>query len=164
MQWSGQSLSLVSAQNAWADKGHLLSLVASIKSDDWETAMQLDERSRIFYLRIFLEADGAALGYLCNYVLNRGSLPANGDDWNSVAQEMFTEAYKQYAQLVTRIDERVELRRQLKRLDETGYSGKSGAHKVFVHAQTLYRVGLLAKEDTGNGRILGLLLRMGLIG
>jgi len=148
-----QSLSLVSAQNAWADKGHLLNLVASIKSDDWESAMQLDDRGRIFYFRVFLEADGAALGYLCRYVLDRGSLPANDDSWNSVARDMFTEAYKQYAQLVTRIDERVELRRQLKRLDETGYSGKSGAHKMFVHAQTLYRIGLLAREDTGNGRI-----------
>ena len=141
-------LRLVNEQNAWTPHGHLLALVAG--SDDaatWADALPLCERERFVFLRIFLEHDGAALLWLGRYVNEHGSIPNSDGDWNDLAQRLLLETYESYLRLTVPIGERVGLRSEIDRIRRKGYRGKSGAHKLFVHLQTMLRIGLLERAE-----------------
>lgn len=146
-------LQLLNDQNAWTPHGHLLALVA--RSDDaatWAEALPLDERERLVFCRLFLEHDGAALLWLGRYVNEHGSIPNTGDDWNELAQHLLLETYEAYLRITVPIGERVGLRGEIDRIRRKGYRGKSGAHKLFVHLQTMLRIGLLERAEAASVR------------
>jgi hypothetical protein len=146
-------LQLVNDQNAWAPHGHLLALVArSDNAATWAEALPLDERERLVFCRIFLEHDGAALLWLGRYVNEHGSIPNTDGDWNELAQRLLLETYEAYLRLTVPVGERVGLRGEIDRIRRKGYRGKSGAHKLFVHLQTMLRVGLLERAEAAGVR------------
>jgi hypothetical protein len=64
--------------------------------------------------------------------------------WNDWAKEMFVEVYSQYLQITNNTPDRVKLRRTIDRIKSEGYDGNSGPHKLFIHLNTLRRLGLIA--------------------
>lgn len=145
----GRGLLLLNEQNAWTEKGHLVSLVADIPEGPWDVQTELNGRERLLHFRLFLEADGAVLLFLARYLLAQGRVPSADADWNRLAQEVFVEAYTQYFRITGTTADRVSLRTQIDRIRHSGYTGKSGCHKLFIHLQTLYRLGLLDRSASG---------------
>ena len=143
-------LSLINEQSVWTPKGHLVGLFPGPTEGEWQEQLALSERERLIYLRIFLEGDGAALLFLARYVGEHGLIPASDDDWNSLAQQMFVATYREYLRLTNTTADRVALRGEVERIEARGYAGKSGSHKLFVHLQTMFRLGLLDRA-TGAG-------------
>lgn len=136
-------LSLIGANNIWEENGHLVMLVAGANFNEWDAEVALDLTSKLLYFRIFFEADGAALLYLARTILREGCLPYPGTDWNTLATEMFVDVYSAYLAATTSTPARVALRSKIEALRVRSYTGKSGSHKVFLHLQTLYRLGLV---------------------
>lgn len=144
-----RSVGVINEQNSWTAAGHLLAHVAR-RGDD-PAALDLTPAERLAHLKIFLEGDGAAMLYLARQVLEEGSLPGDAD-WNAVAQSMVLDVYEQSLKLTSATADRVALRRELDRLRKHGFTGKTGSHKMFVHLQSMYRVGLLSRPSAGHGR------------
>jgi hypothetical protein len=146
-------LDVLTEQNVWTPKGHLLSIFSAPRNGDWEAELTLDERERLGYLRIFLEGDGAALLFLARRVVNHGAVPNSDGDWNRLAEQMIVEIYKEYLELTTAPGDRVALRHEIDRVSK-GYQGKSGSHKLFIHLQAMYRIGLLARSSLATRRYI----------
>lgn len=145
-------LGVLTTQHAWDGNGHLINLVARVGEHELDQELPLTEAERLLHFRLFFEADGAALLFLARALLNDGSLPASDDSWNSLAQDMFVTIYSEYLSLASITQDRVALRQDLARLQARGFAGKTGAHKLFIHLQTLYRLGLAELEETGGRR------------
>jgi hypothetical protein len=147
------ALDVITTQNVWTPTGHLVGLLSAPREVPWDEQLALDERERLIYLRVFLEGDGAALLFLARHVTEHGSIPNSEGDWNSLAQRMFVDTYQEYLKLTATTADRVGLRSQLDRIQHKGYTGKSGSHKLFVHLQAMYRLGLLDRlTNTGRRR------------
>lgn len=147
-----KSLGLITTSHVLSDNGHLVNLFAADKEGDWETQLSLSKREQLLYFRIFLEGDGAAFVFLINRILKDGSLPAGDATWNTLASEMFAKIYADYLEMTNNTSDRLVLRTQRDKIMANGYSGKSGSHQMFVHVQSLYRIGLLSRTPTGHGR------------
>ena len=91
-----KALGLLSSENALADRGHLVNLIAQVKEGSWEEQLTLTQPEVLLYLRLFLEADGAAFVFLGHRFLEKGTLPGEDASWNSIATEMFAEVYLRY--------------------------------------------------------------------
>jgi hypothetical protein len=144
-----RSLGLINEQNSWTAAAHLLAHIAHRDGD--HAALDLRPAERLAYLKVFLEGDGAAMLYLARRVLEQDSLPGD-DDWNTIAQSMVLDVYEESLKLTSATADRVALRRELDRLRRQGFSGKTGSHKMFVHLQSMYRIGLLSRPNAGQGR------------
>lgn len=142
-------LGVINEQNSWTAAGHLLAHIA--RRDDDPADLDLTLGERLAYLKVFLEGDGAAMLYLGQRVLEQDSLPGD-DDWNSVAQSMVLDVYEECLKLTSATADRVAIRRELDRLRRQGFTGKTGPHKMFVHLQSMYRLGLLSRPRAGQGR------------
>src|SRR5215217_1400096 len=57
----GRAIGLLNANNVWTDRGHLLSLLNDSK--EFARGMELSLRERLFFFRILLDTDGAAIAY-----------------------------------------------------------------------------------------------------
>ena len=145
-------LSLLNSNNVWDENGHLVNLVARDGDGPWENDLSLTLAEKLLYFRLFLEADGAALGYLSRRFLVEGQLPCQESDWNTLAKEMFTSTYSEYLTLTAPTADRVRLRSQRDRIDARGYKGKTGSHKLFLHLQTLHRLDLIERVSGSNER------------
>ena len=151
-------LGLITPQQVWTPLGHLVALFAGDRSDNLALALCLTPAERLLYFRIFLEGDGAALLFLSQYLLDHESLPNESDaDWNSVASDMAVWCFSEYLKLTSVMSERVTIRRELDRVRKEPYHGKTGNHKLFIHLQTMYRIGLVDWEDgAARRRYLGI--------
>lgn len=146
----GRRLGVINDQQVWTPLGHLVHLFAKERGPAFEFA--LDELEQLLYFRVFLEGDGAALLFLSQYLSEHGAIPVGTDsDWNAVARELFLWSYEEYLKLSSTTVERLSLRRELDRLRRDPYKGKTGNHKLFIHLQTMYRIGLV-EEQNGSGR------------
>jgi hypothetical protein len=145
-------LGLVNEQNVWTDKGHLVSLKAEIVDGSWEDQLALRAQEKVLHLRLFLEADGAALLYIARYMLENRRMPDADEDWNSLARELFIQIDSECLGLAATTADRVALRTEVDRIRSHGYKGKSGSHKMFIHLQTLFRLGLVERAPTAAAR------------
>lgn len=148
-----QGLQVINAQNQWTAKGQLVNLVFDRQSAAWDEMLQLRPRERLAFFKLFLEADGAALLFIANRLLTDQGLPREREDWNALARSLFLDIYNEYMQLSATPADRVTLRSEIDRIRARGYAGKSGAHKLFVHLQTMHRLGLVDRADIGGSRI-----------
>ena len=145
-------LRVIDANNVWIDNGHLVNLVAKVGDQQWIDELPLTIDEQLLHFRLFLEADGAALIFLAKLLISERQLPAKGSDWNALATDMFVETYADYLAVTNPTADRMLLRYRIDRLKSQGYKGKSGAHKLFLHLQTLHRLGLADRVSVSNER------------
>ena len=145
-------LAVINANNVWSSNGHLVNLVAKVGDRKWlhELPLTLDEK--LMHFRLFLEADGAALLFLSRRFISERQMPDQGSDWNTLARDMFVRTYSDYLAVTSPTADRVSLRSKIDRLRTRGYKGKSGAHQLFLHLQTLHRLELVERLDVSSGR------------
>lgn len=148
-----RDLGVVSENNSWTDKGHLVALTAKAERGDLKADLALDERERFLYFRLFLGADGALLLCLARAAMAAGSLPAPKGDWNGLARAMFVAALGEYLKASVETRQRVELRGRLERIANRPFRGRTGEHKTFVHLQAMCRLGLLRRAGGAATRI-----------
>ena len=158
-----RSLNLLNANLVWTDLGQLLNVIAV--NENQQTGEQLSPCERILFLRLFLEYDGAALIYFSRKLEEQPRLPAPGESWASVAQEMFLDIYEQYLQLITDPQARTQIRQLAEKRRHSPFRGHSGRHQSLIHIHTLFRLGLVystigshervysAKSLTGESRL-----------
>ncbi|MGQ0803509.1 MAG: hypothetical protein ACT4PI_06570 [Actinomycetota bacterium] len=148
-----RGLGVITEQNTWTALGHLVALFAEPRGKRrHEDPYVISPAERLLYFRVFLEGDGAALAYLARFLLEHETAPNSEDDWNSIARNMFLTIFDEYLRLTTATSDRVSLRREIERIRSKGYKGKSGPHKMFVHLQSMYRVGLIDRVSEGSNR------------
>ena len=145
-------LAVISTNNVWTENGHLVNLVANVNDREWSEEIPLTADEKLLHFRLFLEADGAALMFLSHLFLSERRLPTPEADWNTLARNLFLSTYSDYLAVTNPTADRVSLRSRIDRLQSRGYKGKSGAHKLFLHLQTLYRLGLVDRVLSPNGR------------
>lgn len=147
----GHGLGILNENNTWTDKGHLLALNAKIGDGGIEAESQLDAVERLTHFRLFLEGDGAALLYIARVALAGKRIPEDRDPrwwtaWNRFAREMFNSISGEYLASTADIADRIALRKGLDRL-KAPFAGKTGAHKSFIHLQTMFRMQFLRRTD-----------------
>jgi len=147
-----QGLDLITPNNTWSEKGHLVNLIADIEDGELENQLKLTLSEKLVHFRIFIEADGAAFLFIVRRLKGCESLTNSDLTWNSWAKDMFVEVYSDYLALTSNTADRVELRRDIERIGSRGYDGNTGSHKVFIHMQTLYRLGLLSRPEAAGTR------------
>jgi hypothetical protein len=147
-----RGLGVTTVQNTWSDKGHLINILADVFERPWEQEVELTSMERLMHFRLFFEGDGAALLFIARYMLEHKRMPNSDDDWNDIARDIFSQIYSEYLQLSGTTANRVLLRREIERIRTRGYAGKSGAHKMFLHLQTMHRLGLVDREPSAKAR------------
>ena len=145
-------LTVIGSNNVWLENGHLVNLVAKVEYQQWSDEILLTIDETLLHFRLFLEADGAALIFLANLLISEEQLPTKGSDWNDIATDMFVETYTNYLAVTNPVADRMSLRSKIDRLKSRGYKGKSGAHKLFLHLQTLHRLGFVDRLFASNER------------
>ena len=145
-------LNVIGSNNVWIDNGHLVNLVAKVGDRQWPDELPLTIGETLLHFRLFLEADGAAFIFLANLLLLEEKLPAKGSDWNDLATDLFVQTYANYLAVTNPTADRMSLRSKIDRLKSQRYKGKSGAHKLFLHLQTLHRLGLVDRVFAPNER------------
>jgi hypothetical protein len=154
-----RALDLITPNNTWTEKGHLVNLVAQIDcTKDFEAQLTLTLPEKLLHFRVFLEADGAALLFMAHRLTKDGSLLNSDTTWNTLAREMFVDTFLDYLAITNNSADRVRLRQEIDRIRTRGYEGNSGSHKIFIHIQTLYRLGLVTRPDP-TGRVYQLQCR-----
>ena len=147
-----RGLAVLGPNNIWDDNGHLVNLTAVLQGGQWLEELSLTEMERFLYFKLFLEADGAVVLELCRLFLAQRQLPRPSWDWNAIARNLYISIYDEYLTLTNAAPERIALRNRLDALRKRGFDGKTGAHKVFVHLQTLHRLGLIERVESSNDR------------
>ena len=145
-------LNVIGSNNVWTENGHLVNLVATVGDRQWTDELTLTVDETLLHFRLFLEADGAALVFLAKLLLSERQLPTKGSDWNDLATDMFLAIYANYLAVTNPTADRMALRSKIDRLRSERYRGKSGAHKLFLHLQTLHRLGLVQRVSASYGR------------
>lgn len=138
-----KDLGLITDNHTWTDKGHLVDLIAEVNGSELEPQLNLTLPEKLLHFRIFIEADGAALLFIARRFIESTSVGNSDTTWNIFAKEMFVEIYTEYLAITNNTADRVALRRMIDRIRVEGYQGNSGSHKVFIHMQTLHRLGFL---------------------
>lgn len=144
-----RALDIITENNIWTAKGFLINLLADI-NDDSEDQLSLNLEEKLLHLRIFIEADGAAFIYLARKIISSNSLPPEEIDKNAFILSIFIDIYSDYLSYLTHTADRVMLRKKIEQLKNKGYKGHTGPHKLFIHLQTLYRLGLLDRKDANS--------------
>ena len=137
-----KSLELLTENNFWTWSGHVLNLLRSNTEND-ALSLDLSVEEQVFYFRLFLEHDGAAVVFLANKAARAECIPEKGEDWNDVANEMMKFIYAAYLDIVADIRDRADIRQLIAKRTRVPYSGKSGSHQCFIHLTLMARVGLL---------------------
>lgn len=149
-----KDLDLITENQTWTDKGQLVHLVGEIRDCNWEAQMSLSVPEKLLHFRIFLEGDGAALVFLAGQLLKAGTFGGSDMTWNSLAKEMFIHLFSEYLTISNNTADRVRLRREIERIKTADYRGNSGSHKIFIHLQTLYRLGLVERPNASGRRVV----------
>lgn len=148
----GHGLGVINQQNVWSERGHLVNLIAEVADGPWDKETELTLGEKLLHFRIFMEADGAALLYVAKHLLKHQTMPNSDDDWNKLATQLFVHIYSEYLTMAGTTADRVSLRREVDRIRTKGYTGKSGPHKMFIHLQTLCRLGLVDRSASSASR------------
>ena len=147
----GRALNLVNQNLVWTALGHLLNVV-SVDTFRCSTN-KLSERERVFFLKIFLEFDGAALIFFCNKIENQPRVPERGENWSEIAQKLFETTCQEYLEFLSDPQARIRVRQLADRRRRRAFRGKSGAHQTWLHIQTLHRLGLADRIAEGASRV-----------
>lgn len=140
-----KGLGLLTDNNVWTDHAQTLHFLSAASiSTGTAFELELSKPERIFFFRLFLEYDGAALLFFAHLLRRERTI---SQDWNVLANEMMVFIYDAYLEVVTDIAERSRLRHSLEKRVKTPYGGKSGSHQCFVHLQSLMRMGLLERSS-----------------
>ena len=145
-----KSLGLLQDNLVWTNLGHLLHVVYGDESRSNNTAMS--ETQKYFFLRAFLEFDGAAFIHFAKRLEEEGRVPRQGEHWTEVAQRLFCDTYNEYLSFATDPQERVRVRHLRERRRAKQFRGNSGRHQCFVHLQCLNLLGLISKAN-GSERV-----------
>lgn len=153
-----RALGLVTPNNTWTDKGHLVSLIAQVNGGEPEEQLSLNVAEKLLHFRLFLEADGAAFIYIARFLGEHGELAHSEAISSSFVEDMFIHIFSTYLSVTSNPAQRVALRTRIDELQSRGYGGRTGLgktrqHKLRIHMQTLYRLGLLERLD-GTGGIV----------
>ena len=146
-----RSLKLLNSNLVWTELGQLLNLVAS--NPYRQNSEHLSFCEKAFFLRLFLEFDGAALVYFSKKLETQLHLPGTGQTWASLAQELFLDTYEQYLQLITDPQTRTHIRQLAEKRRHAPFRGHSGRHQSLIHINTLFRLGLVEASSTGHNRV-----------
>lgn len=146
-----RAVNLLTENNFWTANAQILALIRSSAGPEFSTDLTLSER--IFWLRTFLEHDGAAIVFFANEIVKDGKIPASNKDWNSVANEMMTHVYESYLNIIQDFQDRARVRQLLEKRRKQPYSGKSGTHQCFVHLNVMARIELI--ESMGRDYFVG---------
>lgn len=152
----GKELGLLTPYHTWTERGHLVNLVAEVGRGEPERQLALNPAERVLHFRLFIEADGAALVLLAQYLKRRGSISQSDVIKSTFIEELFSELYEEYLALTADPDERKDLKERIEYLQTKGYAGETGQgrtrqHKLRLHVQTLYRLGLIQRIDRPRG-------------
>jgi hypothetical protein len=127
-----------------------VNLFALIPPNKNKEPFSLSPAEQLLYFKLFFEADGAAwIGFL-RYVTDHGELSHATAMETSIVEHIFSQILSSYLALTNNTPDRVELRREMQKL-ERGYRNKSRQHKLHLHMQTLFRVGLVERLDAADG-------------
>ena len=144
-----KSLGLLQNKNlVWTNLGQLLNLIYDADPPTSDGA--LSDRKIYFFLRAFLEFDGAAFIHFAKRIEEEGRIPSgcSGERWPEIAQRLFRETYAEYLTLATDPKDRVRIRQLDERRRAKPFKGNSGRHQCFVHLNALYRLGLIASASS----------------
>ena len=145
-----KSLGLLQDNLVWTNLGHLLHVVDGDESPADRAA--LSKPQKYFFLRTFLEFDGAAFIHLAKRLEEDGRVPRQREHWTDVAQRLFCDTYNEYLRLATDPQDRVRIRHLQERRRAKQFRGNSGRHQCFVHLHSLERLGLIARAN-GSERV-----------
>ena len=145
-----KSLGLLQDNLVWTNLGHLLHVVYDDKGRPDNAA--LSETQKYFFIRTFLEFDGAAFIHFAKRLEEDGRVPRQEEHWTEVAQRLFCDTYNEYLSFATDPQERVRIRHLQERRRAKQFRGNSGRHQCFVHLHCLERLGLIAKAN-GSERV-----------
>ena len=142
-----KSLGLLQDNLVWTNLGHLLNLV--YQDEQPHDDGSLSERQAYFFLRTFLEFDGAAFIHFARRVEEDGKIASGSEQaWPAIAQRLFVDTYAEYLTLATDTQDRIRIRQLGERRRAKPFRGNSGRHQCFLHLHSLFRLGLIA---TANG-------------
>ncbi|MEX2128249.1 MAG: hypothetical protein WD871_08410 [Xanthobacteraceae bacterium] len=141
-----RALKVLSENNFWTSSAHVMQLVRPSVERETSLRVELSTEEKLFWFRVFLEHDGAALLFFAREAEQRERIPGGGKDWNDTANEMAVYVYNEYLKILENIRDRAEIRRLLAKRERQPYSGRSGEHQCFIHVNTMARVGLLEKR------------------
>ena len=147
-----KSLGLLQDNLVWTNLGQLLNLVYEDEQPTEHGA--LSERQTFFFLRTFLEFDGAAFIHFAKRMEEDGRIPKEGGEerWPDIAQRLFRETYADYLTLATVPQDRIRIRQLDERRRAKPFRGNSGRHQCFLHLHSLFRLGLMANPN-GDDRV-----------
>ena len=147
-----KDLGLITDNHTWSDTGHLVNLIAQIGNGELEEELSLSLPEKLMHFRVFLEGDGAALLFLARRLIQEKSIKPSEMAWNALAKEMFVDVFSKYLAITNNTADQVGIRRQIEAIKTSDYQGHSGEHKLFVHLQTLYRLGLITTPSPSESR------------
>lgn len=145
------ALGVITDNNTWTDKGHLVDLLADIGEPN---ELLLKPREKLLHFRLFLEADGAVLLELARYFIEHGSLSHAEAIASDFVEQLFSRIYNEYLRLTTSTPERMALREDIQKLRQEGYRPKTRHHKLRIHIQTMFRLGLIDRQDNADIRYI----------
>lgn len=146
-----RALGLLTPNNTWTARGHLVDVIAEVDGGDAEEQLTLTRAEKLLHFRLFLENDGAAFVSIARYLVENRLLAHAEAMTTPFVEEMFGEILSTYLSMTSNVADRVALRRQVDQLKQRGYASKTRQHKLHIHMQTLYRLGLVARRDTADG-------------
>ncbi len=151
-----KALGLLTPYHTWTDRGHLVNLVAEVGRGEPERQLSLSPAEKVLHLRLFLEADGAALIAIARHMVKHGSISQAEVVRSTFVEDTFIEIWSAYLPMTSSPDERAALQERIDELRAKGYAGRTGQgrtrqHKLRIHVQTLYRLGLLWRVDRPRG-------------
>lgn len=147
-----KGLGLITDNHTWSDTGHLVNLIAHIGNGELEKELGLSLPDKLMHFRVFLEGDGGALLFLARRLIQDKSIEPSEMAWNALATEMFVDVFSKYLAITNNTADRVGIRRHIEAIKASDYQGRSGEHKLFVHLQTLYRLGLITTPSPSESR------------
>jgi hypothetical protein len=146
----GRATGLINENYVWSDRGHLLHLVSDPDKATNNAALSLPEK--VFFFRLLLDSDGAAIIYFLRQLQRRPQLPNDPHEWNAIANDLFLSTFRSYYALTNDLRARTRLRQLIQQRATKPFSGKSGKHQCFIHLQSLFRLGLVARPGDDESR------------
>ena len=147
-----QGLKVIDKNNVWSERGHLVSLLSQTVEHSSEKPLDLDTTERLLYFRLFMESDGAMIIALARRARVQKEFSNSETPWTKLATDLLQGVYRDYLAWAGTTADRVALRREADRITRRGYEGRSGQHKMFIHLQTLYRLGFLDRAHSRDRR------------
>jgi hypothetical protein len=140
---------LLTDNMGWTSRAHLLNLFAD-RSAVANRELSPHEGQVVF--AVFFETDGAAMVTLSQWLERDGRIPGANHTWNELANDLVIAVYGQSMPLIQDVRDRTAVRHVLDRRKGQPFSGRSGEHQGYVHAQTMHRMGMCEESD-GRARV-----------